>query len=245
MWFYIYLDHQKWIFGMLKCNPNFVEYWWFGWRDLEEVQTWAKEKKSSHLGSLWAHLLLERLEQGVRCSLATRAVLECWRHHSLPTRVLLELGVIRPKPVSRFWWILRYPSSKTRKLRFYIYFTTCLVFVQLEDNRSWLKALNLATTTHYFDIVNSPHLPLIFFHLEFSHKILYYCVLVYFHIILFFFNKLVSELGWFFVITVMKYDIPFLDHNMRFSLWQVKMEAVLMRMNLDDILLEIDKMPST
>ena len=40
----------------------------------------------------------------------------------------------------------------------------------------------------------------------------------------------------------MKYDIPLLDHNTRFSLWQVKMWVVLTQMDLDDVLLEFDKM---
>lgn len=42
-----------------------------------------------------------------------------------------------------------------------------------------------------------------------------------------------------------KYDIPLLDRNTRFSLWQVKMRAVLTQMDLDDALYGIDKMPAT
>ena len=43
----------------------------------------------------------------------------------------------------------------------------------------------------------------------------------------------------------MKYDIPLLDRNTRFTLWQVKMRAVLAQMDLDDALLGFDKMPSS
>ncbi|KAG8491575.1 hypothetical protein CXB51_014846 [Gossypium anomalum] len=43
----------------------------------------------------------------------------------------------------------------------------------------------------------------------------------------------------------LKYEIPLLDRNTRFSLWQVKMQAVLTQMDLEDALLGIDKMPST
>ena len=43
----------------------------------------------------------------------------------------------------------------------------------------------------------------------------------------------------------MKYDIPLLDRNTRFSLWQVKMRAVLAQMDLDDALLGFEKMPSS
>ncbi|KAG8496862.1 hypothetical protein CXB51_008020 [Gossypium anomalum] len=43
----------------------------------------------------------------------------------------------------------------------------------------------------------------------------------------------------------LKYEIPLLDHNTRFALWQIKMQAVLAQMDLEDALLEIDKMPST
>ena len=42
----------------------------------------------------------------------------------------------------------------------------------------------------------------------------------------------------------MKYDIPFLDRNTKFSLWQVKMRIMLMQMDLDDTLLGFNKMPS-
>ncbi|KAG8477963.1 hypothetical protein CXB51_027628 [Gossypium anomalum] len=43
----------------------------------------------------------------------------------------------------------------------------------------------------------------------------------------------------------LKYEIPLLDRNTRFALWQIKMQVVLAQMNLEDILLGIDKMPST
>ena len=42
-----------------------------------------------------------------------------------------------------------------------------------------------------------------------------------------------------------KYDIPLLDRNTRFSLWQVKMRAVLAQMDLDDALLGFDKMSAS
>ncbi|KAG8501467.1 hypothetical protein CXB51_003773 [Gossypium anomalum] len=43
----------------------------------------------------------------------------------------------------------------------------------------------------------------------------------------------------------LKYEIPLLDRNTRFALWQIKMQAVLVQMDLEDALLGIDKMPST
>ncbi|KAG8492461.1 hypothetical protein CXB51_009586 [Gossypium anomalum] len=43
----------------------------------------------------------------------------------------------------------------------------------------------------------------------------------------------------------LKYDIPLLDRNTRFTLWQIKMQVVLAQMDLEDALLGIDKMPST
>jgi hypothetical protein len=42
-----------------------------------------------------------------------------------------------------------------------------------------------------------------------------------------------------------KYEIPLLDRTTRFSLWQVKMRAVLAQMDLDDALLGFKKMPSS
>ncbi|KAG8480615.1 hypothetical protein CXB51_024767 [Gossypium anomalum] len=43
----------------------------------------------------------------------------------------------------------------------------------------------------------------------------------------------------------LKYEIPLLDGNTIFALWQIKMQAVLAQMDLEDALLGIDKMPST
>ncbi|KAG8486054.1 hypothetical protein CXB51_019365 [Gossypium anomalum] len=43
----------------------------------------------------------------------------------------------------------------------------------------------------------------------------------------------------------LKYKIPLLDRNTIFALWQIKMQAVLAQMDLEDALLGIDKMPST
>ncbi|KAG8473613.1 hypothetical protein CXB51_036044 [Gossypium anomalum] len=43
----------------------------------------------------------------------------------------------------------------------------------------------------------------------------------------------------------LKYEISLLDRNTRFVLWQIKMQAVLAQMDLEDALLEIDKMPLT
>ncbi|KAG8488618.1 hypothetical protein CXB51_016586 [Gossypium anomalum] len=43
----------------------------------------------------------------------------------------------------------------------------------------------------------------------------------------------------------LKYEIPLLDRNTRFALWQINMQAVLAQMDLEDALLGIDKMPST
>ena len=66
-----------------------------------------------------------------------------------------------------------------------------------------------------------------------------------------FHNKLVSERG---LISErfdlldngnIKYDIPLLHRNTKFSLWQVKMWVVLVQMDLDDALLRFDKMSSS
>ncbi|KAG8501344.1 hypothetical protein CXB51_003537 [Gossypium anomalum] len=43
----------------------------------------------------------------------------------------------------------------------------------------------------------------------------------------------------------LKYEISLLDRNTRFALWQIKIQAVLEQMDLEDALLGIDKMPST
>ncbi|KAG8490652.1 hypothetical protein CXB51_013912 [Gossypium anomalum] len=43
----------------------------------------------------------------------------------------------------------------------------------------------------------------------------------------------------------LKYEILLLDRNTRFTLWQIKIQAVLAQMDLEDALLGIDKMPST
>ena len=40
----------------------------------------------------------------------------------------------------------------------------------------------------------------------------------------------------------LKYNIPLLDKNIRFSLWQVKIHAIFVHMDLDDALLDFDKM---
>ncbi|KAG8472305.1 hypothetical protein CXB51_034359 [Gossypium anomalum] len=47
------------------------------------------------------------------------------------------------------------------------------------------------------------------------------------------------------VMASLKYEISLLDRNTRFALWQIKMQAVLAQMDLEDALLGIDKMPST
>ncbi|KAG8498115.1 hypothetical protein CXB51_006865 [Gossypium anomalum] len=41
----------------------------------------------------------------------------------------------------------------------------------------------------------------------------------------------------------LKYEISLLNHNTRFTLWQIKMQVVLAQMDLEDALLGIDKMP--
>ena len=43
----------------------------------------------------------------------------------------------------------------------------------------------------------------------------------------------------------MKYDIPLLDRNTRFPLWQVKMRDVLIQMDLHKALLGLEKMPAS
>ncbi|KAG8492887.1 hypothetical protein CXB51_010059 [Gossypium anomalum] len=47
------------------------------------------------------------------------------------------------------------------------------------------------------------------------------------------------------VMVSLKFEILLLDHNTRFALWQIKMQAVLTQMDLEDALLGIDKIPST
>ena len=43
----------------------------------------------------------------------------------------------------------------------------------------------------------------------------------------------------------MKYEIPLLDLNTRFLLWQVKMRVMIAQMDLNDVLLGLDKMSSS
>ncbi|KAG8493558.1 hypothetical protein CXB51_011740 [Gossypium anomalum] len=43
----------------------------------------------------------------------------------------------------------------------------------------------------------------------------------------------------------LKYEISLLDRNTKFALWQIKMQAVLVQIDLEDALLGIDKIPST
>ena len=43
----------------------------------------------------------------------------------------------------------------------------------------------------------------------------------------------------------MKFDIPKLDRNTRFPLWQVQMRDVLLQLELDETLLGVEKMPAT
>lgn len=43
----------------------------------------------------------------------------------------------------------------------------------------------------------------------------------------------------------LKYDLPLLDRDTRFSLWQVKMRVVLAQMDLDDALEGFEKQPIT
>ena len=43
----------------------------------------------------------------------------------------------------------------------------------------------------------------------------------------------------------MKYDILLLDRNTRFTLWQVKMRAILTHVDLEEALLGCNKMPSS
>ena len=43
----------------------------------------------------------------------------------------------------------------------------------------------------------------------------------------------------------MKFEIPLLDRNNKFLLWQVKMRVVLAQIDLDESLLGLDKMSSS
>ncbi|MBA0737458.1 hypothetical protein Gogos_010921 [Gossypium gossypioides] len=47
------------------------------------------------------------------------------------------------------------------------------------------------------------------------------------------------------VMASLKYEILLLDRNPRFALWQIKMQAVLAQMDLEEALLRVDKMSST
>ena len=49
--------------------------------------------------------------------------------------------------------------------------------------------------------------------------------------------------NFFLAMTSLKYDIPLLDQDTRFSLWQVKMRAVLAHTDLDDALDGFNKKP--
>ncbi|GJV93371.1 retrotransposon protein, putative, ty1-copia subclass [Tanacetum coccineum] len=51
-------------------------------------------------------------------------------------------------------------------------------------------------------------------------------------------------IGFYIDMATLKYDLPLLDRDTRFSLWQVKMRAVLAQLDLDDALLGRDKMPA-
>ena len=48
----------------------------------------------------------------------------------------------------------------------------------------------------------------------------------------------------FLIMETIKYNIPLLHRNTKFSLWQVKMRVVLTQMDLNDALLGFDKMSS-
>ena len=43
----------------------------------------------------------------------------------------------------------------------------------------------------------------------------------------------------------LKYDIPLLDRSTRFTLWQVKIRAILAQIELDDYILGFDQMPGS
>ena len=43
----------------------------------------------------------------------------------------------------------------------------------------------------------------------------------------------------------MKFDIPKLDRNARFPLWQIQIRNVLIQLELDEALLGVEKMPAT
>ncbi|KAH1091637.1 hypothetical protein J1N35_018894 [Gossypium stocksii] len=45
--------------------------------------------------------------------------------------------------------------------------------------------------------------------------------------------------------TSLKFEISLLDRNTRFMLWQIKMQTILVQMDLEEALLGVDKMPST
>ena len=76
-----------------------------------------------------------------------------------------------------------------------------------------------------------------------------YLIIYIFYLFYFVFSQIgIRASGLFISITVMaslKYEIPLLDRNTRFALWQIKMQAVLAQMDLEDTLLGIDKMLST
>ena len=57
----------------------------------------------------------------------------------------------------------------------------------------------------------------------------------------------IKAIGFFLILSMetMKFKIPLLDRNTKFSLWQFKMCVVLAQMNLDEVLLGLDKMSSS
>ncbi|PPS13516.1 hypothetical protein GOBAR_AA07069 [Gossypium barbadense] len=58
-------------------------------------------------------------------------------------------------------------------------------------------------------------------------------------------EELFGLLSLIMVMTTLKYDIPLLDRNTRFKLWHIKIQAVLVQIDLEDALLGIDKILST
>jgi len=82
-------------------------------------------------------------------------------------------------------------------------------------------------------IVNFSPQPVVFFRLGFSHKFLVFIIFVFlvFYLSLFC-NNWYQSVGLIWLMATMRYHILFLDCSTRFSLWQVKMVANVVRVSL-------------
>ena len=103
----------------------------------------------------------------------------------------------------------------------------------------------------FFDIVDLQLLCLCFFLIWVFHANLGVPSFSFLFYLPLFSNKLVSKpftfglLYFALIMASMKYNILLLDRNTRFTLWQVKMRAILTQMDLEEALLGSNKMSSS